>query len=271
LINRIFILFFVLMGMLWFSGCSQITMAPKAKKKITPITSQARHKTTMKPYCVLGKNYTPEHIELGDTMNGVASWYGPDFHGKYTSNGEIYDMNDFTAAHKTWPMDTLVKVTNLDNGKTQVVRINDRGPFKDGRIIDCSYAAGKSLGLDRSGLARVKIEAIGFNSKPVKPTILNDNVYLAQNTAPNFGNSTKKVLMNNFGIQVGAFKLKNGADMIKEQYASLDKRYNTEVKKFSLSDGSEIYRVFVMGFTSEEEARDYMSCYSISDAIIIRG
>ncbi len=248
-----------------------MTSAPKAKKKTAPITSQARHKATMKPYCVLGKKYTPEYIKLGDTMIGIASWYGPDFHGKYTSNGEIYNMYDFTAAHKTWPMNTLVKVTNLDNGKTQLVRINDRGPFKDGRIIDCSYAAGKSLGLDRSGLARVKIEAVGFNSKPIKPTILNDNVYLAQNTFPKLSNSTKKVLMNNFGIQVGAFKLKNGADITKEKYASLDKRYNVEVKKFSLADGSEIYRVFVMGFISEEEARDYMSCYGISKAIIIRG
>lgn len=257
--------------MILFEGCSQTTMAPIGKKKTAPITSQARHKNTMKPYCVLGKNYTPEYIELGDTMSGIASWYGSDFHGKYTSNGEIYDMNDFTAAHKTWPMDTLVKVTNLDNGKTQLVRINYRGPFKEGRIIDCSYAAGKSLGLDRSGLARVKIEAVGFNSKPVKPAILNDNIFVAQNTVPSFNNSVKKVLMNNFGIQVGAFKLKNGADVTKAKYAALDKRYQTEVKKFSLADGGDIYRVFVMGFASEEEARDYMSCNNISKAIIIRG
>lgn len=270
MIKKIFILFFVLANMLWFSGCSQTSMMPVAKKsKTTPITSQQKHKWTMKPYCVLGKNYTPEYIELGDTMSGIASWYGPNFHGKYTSNGEVYDMNDFTAAHKTWPMDTLVKVTNLDNDKTQVVRINDRGPFKDGRIIDCSYAAGKNLGLDKSGLAKVKIEAIGFNSKPIKPTILNDNVYIAQNSTIN--NNTKKILLNNFGIQVGAFKLKSGADMTKSQYASLDKRYQAEIKKFSMADGSEIYRVFVMGFATEQEAMDYMSCYGISNAIIIRG
>lgn len=267
MINKISVLLFVLVGMLWYSGCSQMTPS----KRATKITSQARHKSTMRPYCVLGKKYTPEYVEIGDSMTGIASWYGPDFHGKYTSSGEIYDMNDFTAAHKTWPMDTLVKVTNLDNGKTELVRINDRGPFKDGRIIDCSYAAGKSLGLDKTGLARVKIEVVGFNSKPLKPTILNDNIYLARNTAPKSSSSPKKVLMNNFGIQVGAFRLKKGADITKEKYASLDKRYSVEVKKFFLADGSEIYRVFVMGFASEEEAKDYMACYGISKAIIIRG
>jgi rare lipoprotein A len=271
LINKIFILFFVLLNVLWFSGCTQTSIMPISQKnKTIPITSQAKHKWTMKPYCVLGKNYTPEYIELGDTMNGVASWYGPNFHGKYTSNGEVYDMNDFTAAHKTWPMDTLVKVTNLDNGKTQIVRINDRGPFKDGRIIDCSYAAGKSLGLDITGLAKVKIEAIGFNSKPMKPTNVGDSVYIAQNTTSNIKNATQKILLSNFGIQVGAFKLKDGAEMTKAQYASLDKKYTTEIKKYSMDDGSEIYRVFVKGFSTEEEAKDYMSCYNISQAIIIR-
>jgi rare lipoprotein A len=267
--NKLSVLFLMAVSLLWLSGCSERSIEPIKQNKTTQVTSQAMHKATMKPYCVLGKDYTPEYIELGQTMEGVASWYGPDFHGKYTSNGEIYDMNDFTAAHKTWPMDTLVKVTNLDNGRSQVVRINDRGPFVDGRIIDCSYAAGKNLGLDRSGIARVKIEAIGFNSKPIKPVNMGDNVYLAHSGSGS--SDIKRVMLSNFGIQVGAFRLKNGANITKEQYASLDKKYPVEVKKFSLADGSDIYRVFVMGFVSEEEAKDYMSCYGISDALIIRG
>jgi rare lipoprotein A len=94
--------------------------------------------------CCTGKNY----FRSGNIQKGLASWYGPDFHGKLTSNREIYNMHALTAAHKTLPFGTYVRVTNLNNGKSVVVRINDRGPFIKGRIIDLSYAAARKLGLD---------------------------------------------------------------------------------------------------------------------------
>jgi rare lipoprotein A len=94
------------------------------------------------------------------TLEGVASYYADEFHGKQTSNGEIYDMNSLTAAHRTFPFGTKVRITNLENGKIVVVRVNDRGPFHEGRIIDLSLAAAKELDLVRSGTARVKIEVL---------------------------------------------------------------------------------------------------------------
>jgi rare lipoprotein A len=94
--------------------------------------------------------------------SGIASWYGPNFHGKRTSNGERYDMESMTAAHKTLPMDTWVEVHNLETGKKLVLRVNDRGPFVDGRIIDLSKAAARDLGVLGRGTARVEVAALGF-------------------------------------------------------------------------------------------------------------
>ena len=94
------------------------------------------------------------------TLEGIASYYADDYHGKVTSNGEVFNMNDLTAAHRTFPFGTNIRVTNLENKKTVVVRINDRGPFKDGRIIDLSLAAAKELDLIRDGTARVKLEVL---------------------------------------------------------------------------------------------------------------
>ena len=96
-------------------------------------------------------------------MEGVASWYGPGFHGRRTASGEIYNMYDYTAAHKTLPLGTYVRVINLENGKSVVVRINDRGPFVKNRIIDLSYAAAKKIDMIDKGTARVKLQII---SKP---------------------------------------------------------------------------------------------------------
>lgn len=94
------------------------------------------------------------------TLEGVASYYADDYHGKQTSNGEVFDMNDLTAAHRTFPFGTKVRVTNLENKKSVLVRVNDRGPFKEGRIIDLSLSAAKELDLIRMGTAKVKLEVL---------------------------------------------------------------------------------------------------------------
>jgi rare lipoprotein A len=108
-----------------------------------------------KPYEIDGKMYYPEFDSAYDRV-GTASWYGPGFHGKYTANGELYNQNDLTAAHPTLPMPSLVRVTNLQTGKSAVIRVNDRGPFKDSRIIDLSKASAKRLGIQ--GLAKVRVQ-----------------------------------------------------------------------------------------------------------------
>ena len=93
-------------------------------------------------------------------MVGISSYYGKDFHGKLTANGEVYDMYGLTAAHKTLPLNSIVRVTNLTNNKTLILRVNDRGPFVKGRILDCSFGAAKKLGFIESGTTQVQIEVI---------------------------------------------------------------------------------------------------------------
>lgn len=112
------------------------------------------------PYTVLGKTYHVNFNTRGFAETGYASWYGKKFHGNKTSNGEVYDMFAMTAAHKTLAIPSYVRVTNLENGRSVVVRVNDRGPFHDGRVIDLSYAAAKKLGYHNKGTAKVHIEVI---------------------------------------------------------------------------------------------------------------
>ncbi len=101
-------------------------------------------------------------VSLGDHETGYASWYGPDYHGNRTSSGERYNMFDLTAAHPTWPFGTMVKVLNLENDRSVVVRINDRGPFSGGRIIDLSYKAAREIDFSRSGTVKVRIEVVAL-------------------------------------------------------------------------------------------------------------
>jgi len=115
---------------------------------------------TGNPYRVAGQWYYPMQAAGAYDETGVASWYGRDFHGKDTANGERYDMHALSAAHKTLPMPTLVRVTNLENGRAVVVRVNDRGPFVKSRLIDLSYAAARELGFDTQGTARVRVQTL---------------------------------------------------------------------------------------------------------------
>ncbi|WP_243453718.1 septal ring lytic transglycosylase RlpA family protein [Sandaracinobacteroides saxicola] len=111
------------------------------------------------PYVVFGQTYVPADDRSYDAR-GIASWYGPGFHAKLTANGETYDQDDVTAAHKTLPMPSWVEVTNLDNGRVLTVRVNDRGPFVDGRIIDLSRRSAQLLGVDKVGLAKVRVRRV---------------------------------------------------------------------------------------------------------------
>ena len=112
------------------------------------------------PYVVFGKTYYVSEAKVDFEQTGTASWYGKKFHGHTTSNMEIFDMYKFTAAHRTLPLPCYVEVTNLDNNKKVVVRVNDRGPFKSKRIIDLSWAAAKALEYDKKGLANVHIKLL---------------------------------------------------------------------------------------------------------------
>ena len=118
------------------------------------------YKTNTKPYTVAGNTYYPIKSAKGFSETGVASWYGKKFHGRKTASGERYNQNKMTAAHKTLPFGTRVRVKNRDNGKNVVVVINDRGPFAKGRIIDVSRAAAKKLDMIGAGTAKVSIKVV---------------------------------------------------------------------------------------------------------------
>lgn len=116
--------------------------------------------SNFRPYVVFGKEYTPLKEAKGYVATGNASWYGQKFHGHLTANGEIYNMYSMTAAHRTLPLPSFVRVTNLENGLRTIVRVNDRGPFHDDRVIDLSWAAAKKLDMLKHGTASVKLEVI---------------------------------------------------------------------------------------------------------------
>ena len=255
--NFSLLFFFTVFIAIFTSGCSQKKYAVKKTK----YTSEARHKATMRSYNVLGKRYHPTYVSVGQVQRGIASWYGPNFHGKYTSNGEVYDMHARTAAHKTWPMDTMVRVTNLQNSKSTVVRINDRGPFVKGRIIDCSYTAGKEIGLDKLGIAKVKVEVLGFAGK----------VHSIKSIAKHKKEHTAiRVKLSDFGLQVGSFSRYEGAKSYKHHYSKKYPNHRPIIKRLHNEEGIILYRVWLMGFGSEQETRDFKENNDLYTAVIVR-
>ena len=179
------------------------TPPPSSKKMILP---QAKDGEIPPSYEVNGQRYYPLPDAEGFVQYGKASWYGEDFHGKPTSSGEIYDMYVESAAHKTIPLGTYVKVENLSNGKEIVVKVNDRGPFVKGRVIDLSYAAGKELDMIGHGVVDAKITALG---REVRQTAPQRNLKpLVEYQDPKRGE---------FTIQVGAFQNKTNAERLAER------------------------------------------------------
>ena len=157
-------------------------------------------------YEVLGQRYTVMASSSGYKEHGVASWYGKKFHGNLTSNRESYDMYAMTAAHKSLPLPSYVRVRNLSNNRSVVVRVNDRGPFVHNRIIDLSYSAARKLDMIRDGTSLVEVEAISFDTppgdRPTRQTV----------AAPSPETETAPVSSNRIYVQVGAFGTRENAD-----------------------------------------------------------
>lgn len=193
--------------LLLLAACS----TPTYTTRVLETPGQPDLKPTQKPYEVNGERYQPIPSAEGYTEKGLASWYGKKFHGRKTSNGETYDMYAMTAAHKTLPMNVHLKVTNLDNGSSTVVRINDRGPFVRSRIIDLSYSAAKELGVVGPGTAPVRIEALGYRDNTQAGATPRYKQLASYDVGP-------------FMVQVGAFTVKENAyrlaEKLKSQYGS---------------------------------------------------
>lgn len=274
---------------LLITGCSQkstvhradISKVYKNNSDKNIRNSKAMHRATLRSYSVFGKRYYPMVANLGDEFTGIASWYGPSFHAKKTSNGEIYDMYAMTAAHKTLPMNTMLRVDNLENGKSVVVRINDRGPFVAGRIIDLSNTAAHKIDMVNNGTAKVKIKVLGYNGRiddslsPINQMpdkIAENKIEPLLDIKPiEKVTSTKKAIsVENFNIQVGAFSRKEGAIATKKKYESLfNNKYNVVVKEVS-SNSRSLHKVFITGFNSYNQAELFKDLNILDNAVIIK-
>jgi len=169
------------------------------------------------PYTVLGKTYHVNFSTKGFAETGYASWYGKKFHGNKTSNGEIYDMYGMTAAHKTLPIPAYVRVVNLENDLSCVVRVNDRGPFHEGRVIDLSYAAAKKLGFHHKGTAKVRIETIE-QTPFASPLPASENPQAGLVPVIQQGGASQAPPQGPLSyLQVGAFSKQETADLLRNR------------------------------------------------------
>ncbi len=197
-------------------------------------------------YVVFGKRYHVMTSSLGYKERGLASWYGSKFHGKRTSSGEPYDMHGMTAAHKTLPLPTYVKVTNLKNGREVILKVNDRGPFHDNRIIDLSHTAAVKLGIKGTGTGLVEVEAI--NPAQLE-TVTTSSKQLPEKEKPAVSNNTDVSLY----LQLGAFLSAQNAHQLKDQINSALSSTQTNVFP-TLKNGQQFYRVRLGPISSAKQA-----------------
>lgn len=220
------------------AGCAKKAAPPPSIPPVPGLRTQM-------PYQIKGVWYYPLPSAEGYVEEGLASWYGADFHGKPTSCGEPYNMHAMTAAHKTLPLGTYVKVSNLRNGRSMILRINDRGPFVGGRIIDLSYGAAQELGSATPGLAPVRVEAVQVASEQH----LAGGTYWKVDPVPSFRYGL-------FTVQIGSFRDQNNASRLRDK---MRKGYETiQIVPFSDRDGDR-YRVQVGAYqdllVAQEEVR----------------
>ena len=218
-----------------FAGCAtQIPKGPAYVRLISPgkrLPDRAKVPPTQKPYRVNGKTYYPIPSAYGYTETGVASWYGHDFHGRQTSDGETYNMYANTAAHKTLPMNTHLLVENLENGKKTVVRVNDRGPFVKGRVIDLTLTGARKIGMLKKGTARVRLTALGEAVQSTRGGRKSERFLPYQDFKS-----------GDFFVQVGAFTNRQNAERLKN---SLLLQGHKAVSRLYRADNTTYYRVQV--------------------------
>lgn len=211
------------------------------------------------PYTVLGKTYRLIKDESSYKERGFASWYGKKFNGYKTSNGEIYDMYAMTAAHKTLPIPSYVRVTNLQNGKTVVVRVNDRGPFHEGRIIDLSYAAAQRIGIHKMGTGKVEVEIVMPNDPPAIPRRAEQTIQAVNNSR----------LPDNTYLQVAAFANREAA---KNFAAAIAAQISFLPVVHSETQPKEVHRVRVGPFKTSQEleiARQELAKKNFTDVHLV--
>jgi len=243
------------------AACSTTRPASAPPDNSLPTGDQGGHEKVGNPYKIAGRWYTPKREPSYDVV-GLASWYGKQFHGKKTANGEVFNMNALTAAHKTLPMPSFVKVTNLSNGRSLVLRVNDRGPFVDDRIIDVSRRAAQILGFENKGVTRVRVQISDKNGRVPDPRRV-DRVQAqppkAQTPGPQTGlppntgaGSDLSGDQGNHYVQLGAFSRRQNA----ENQALLATRAGSKADLEKIDgNGQSLWRVRVGPFIRLEDAR----------------
>ncbi|RJX35430.1 MAG: septal ring lytic transglycosylase RlpA family protein [Desulfurivibrio sp.] len=242
-----------LMILLLLHGCASKTAPPPPAEPVP-----AAIPATQRPYKIKGKTYYPLPSSEGYVEKGVASWYGGKFHGRKTSNGEVYDMHEETAAHKTLPMNTMVLVENLENGRNMAVRVNDRGPFVKGRIIDLSLSAARKLGMVNQGTAKVRVTALGEAR-----TFREGNREVAR-FLPH-----QDFQQGDFYVQIGSFTNRNNALKLQEKIKRQGN--NAVISQFGRGD-RRFYRVQVQAGSTLSVARNMEKEYNNNgypDAFVI--
>ena len=206
------------------------------------------HRFANRPYTVFGQTYVPVVNKEPTKQRGLASWYGKKFHGQKTSSGEVYDMFAMTAAHKTFPIPSYARVTNVKNGLSVVVRVNDRGPFHPGRIIDLSYAAAAKIGIVSAGSAMVEVERVfeATEAAAARPTLADAPPVTATIETPVVAQEPAGLW-----IQLAAFSSADGAESFREHVArELD--WMREPVHIHSRDG--LHRVRLGPYRSRDEA-----------------
>ena len=221
------------------------------------------------PYKIMGKWYYPKE-DYSYSEVGMASWYGEDFHAKKTANGETYDMNTLTAAHRTLPLPSIVRVTNLENGRSLVLRVNDRGPYAKERIIDISKRGAQLLGYQTKGITKVRVDIMADESKALKAALLGQSVpNVSKISVMKTSSSQENSLNTQYYIQAASFTQKDLADNL---YAKLRQFGQGDVKDVFVS-GTTYYRVRIGPFSYREEAEvalNKIRNYGVYDARIVK-
>ena len=229
---------------------------PDAVPRVEPLMSGPN-----KPYTVNGKRYVPDTREVPYRQRGRASWYGRQFHGRQTSSGEVYDMYAMTAAHTTLPIPCYVRVTNVSNGRTVIVRVNDRGPFSNSRIIDLSYAAATKLDFINQGTAEVIVERImpadiaagrvNSGSSAVSSGSHNSGG-VSQGTSGSTG-VQPHVLSGGYFVQIGAYSTQHSAQALVSRLSAQNSSLHSALR---ITHDGRYYRVYAGPYSSQSQARN---------------
>lgn len=291
--TRMFRLKFIIVATLLLAGCASFSERRAAEEQGRRVAAGGIYKIG-KPYEIEGDWYYPQEDATYDNI-GIASWYGSKFHGRRTANGEIFDMDLLTAAHPTLPMPVRAKVTNLENGRSVVVRINDRGPFAKDREIDMSRHAADVLGFKEKGTAQVRVQYLGraplydsagrlikrqepdrfIAEKPITPK--EDSRVAAAPIEPvdvltadgkKLAKPEPDVEEKRYAVQVGVFSMRQNAEALQEKLKAFSPVKIVEVKM----GGATLYRVKMGGANIRADARSTLErlvAAGHTDAVII--